>query len=109
MMRSSAAIKAAAFQGGSSWNKPNIQLRDTCNWGDLSLTRWSRSSDWATAGDRGIGIGQYGNTSSNLRAERNWEMNFLRTWRRTFWRSIASGTDRWRGQVMAGVGMWRSA
>ena len=48
-------------------------------------------------------------TSSNLPAEWSWEINFPRMWQRAFWRSIASGADRWTGRVMAGVGMWKSA
>jgi hypothetical protein len=104
MMHSSAAIKAAAFQGGSSWNKPNIQLRETCSWGDLSLTRWSRSSGWATAGDRGIGIEQSGNTSSNSPAEFSPDVaaRFLEEYRVRNGQGEGPG-DGWRRYVELGV------
>src|SRR5947208_10298257 len=97
---------AARYRGGSSWKKP---IRKTCSWGDSSLTLWSKSNGWATAGDHGIGIEQSGNTSSNFPTRRTWETNFQRIWWHAFWRSIASGMIRWMGGAVAGVGMWRSA
>src|SRR5580700_5022602 len=107
MMHSSVAMEPPHFRGGSSWNKPIVQLRKTCNWGDSSLTLWSKSNGWATAGDHGIGIEQSGNTSSNFLTRRTWETNFQWIWRYAFWRSIA--ISRWIGRAMAGIGMWRSA
>jgi hypothetical protein len=69
MMHSSVVTEPPHFRGGSSWNKSIVQLRKTRNWGDSSLALWSKSNGWATAGDRGIGIEQSGNTSSNFPAK----------------------------------------
>src|SRR5258708_13413206 len=109
MMHSWVAMEPPHFRGGWSWDKASVQLWETCNWGDSSVMLWSKSNGWATAGDRGIGIEQSGNTLSNFPTRKIWETNFQRIWRHAFWRSIASGINRWMGRAMAGVGMWRSA
>ena len=53
----------AAFHRRSSWSKPVFKSGETCPWSALSLRRWARSSSWATAGDHGIDIEQFGITS----------------------------------------------
>src|ERR1700745_2691036 len=72
--------------------------------------RWSRSSGWVTAEDRGIGIEQPGNTSSNFPARSNSEMNFPRIWRCAFleeYRGKNEDVDKpchgWRRHMEIGV------
>jgi hypothetical protein len=84
MMRLLGGYRPPHFQGGPSWSKPNSQFQETCHLSALSLTRWARSSEWVTAGDRGTDIGQFGSISSSFPDETNWVMSFLKIWRPVF-------------------------